>query len=161
MALARYAIILACGVFSVEITFGQEHLPVNADPTNPQTLEMLTERAKMFEAKAQLATQCAKGIRLIQKVVNLTSPNEDSEEEEWIRETFLLVRLWFTKEQQDEWYFAGKEFAFLVTDIDQAHTKEEAMETYKKGFSLIMNAQVAALERLSDDLESRQKALAY
>lgn len=160
MVLTRLVMTLAFGLTSVGIAFAQEHSPVQANLASPQILATLTKRAELFEAKAKLVTQCAKALRLIQKVMNLTEPNEDNEEEQWTRETFLLVRMWFTQEQQDEWYFAGKEFAVsMVTDMDQAHTKEEAMATYKRGFALIMNAQIAALEKMSDDLDARRNRI--
>lgn len=125
-----------------------------------QIFATLTERAKLFEAKARLATQCAKGLRLIENVATLTAPNDDDEEAQWRHETFFLVRMWFTKEQQDEWYFAGNEVGdYLKSHIDEAHSKEEALEIYKRAFALIMNAQVAALEKMSHDLDARMNRI--
>ncbi|MGB4068910.1 MAG: hypothetical protein WBK08_12850 [Nitrospira sp.] len=164
MVLVRYLMILAFSLSSAGIASAQEHSPVNAVLPSPQTLATLTTRAEFFEAKAQLATQCAKGLRLVQSVMNLAAPNDDEDEGKyddedearWFRETYLLLRMWFTKEQQDEWYFAGKEFAGdSATFLEGVRTKAEAMDKYKRVFALIMNAQVAALEKLSDDLDAR------
>ncbi len=128
MLLARYAVILVFGLASVGIASAQEHSPLQAN------LATLTKRAEMFEAKAQLATQCAKALRLIEKVMNLTEPNEDNEEAQWTRETFFLVRMWFTQEQQDEWYFAGKEFAVSMgPQMEQARTKRKPWRFTKEG----------------------------
>jgi len=93
-------------------------------------------------------------------VATLTAPNDDDEEAQWRHETFFLVRMWFTKEQQDEWYFAGNEMGdYLKPHIDEAHSKEEALEIYKRAFALIMNAQVAALEKMSHDLDARMNRI--
>jgi hypothetical protein len=82
------------------------------DQKSHQIFATLTERAELFEAKAKFAAQCVKGLQLIQKVAALTAPKDDDEEEaQWTRETFFLVRMWFGKEDQDEWYFAGQEMA--------------------------------------------------
>lgn len=159
--------ILLLGLFSVASASGQERSPTNldqdsvmtaldqSDQTSDHIFATLKGRIRLFEVKAQLATQCAKGLRLIENVMKLTEPNEDDEEAEWARETFFLVHTWF-EEQEKEWYFAGKEFAVSMgPQIEQAHSKEEAMETYKRGFALIMNAQIAALEKMSHDLDAR------
>ncbi|QPD04902.1 MAG: hypothetical protein Nkreftii_002676 [Candidatus Nitrospira kreftii] len=171
MTLTRYALILVLGLFSIGSAFGQENSPMNLDQdsamtaldrynqTSHQIFATLTERAKLFEAKAQLATQCAKGLRLIENVATLTAPNDD-DEAQWRHETFFLVRMWFTKEQQDEWYFAGNEVGdYLKSHIDEAHSKEEALEIYKRAFALIMNAQVAVLEKMSHDLDARMNRI--
>ncbi len=167
MALARCAMILLLGLFSVGTASGQEHSPTNLDQDSAMTaldqydqtsdhiFATVTGRTRLFEVKAQLATQCAKGLRLIENVMKLTEPNEDDEEADWAHETFFLVHTWF-EEQEKEWQFAGKEFAAsMIPQIEQAHSKEEAMETYKRAFALIMNAQIAALEKMSHDLDAR------
>lgn len=173
MMLVRYAVLVVLGFASVGIACGQEHSPVNTDkesaitaldryePTSQHTLATLTRRAELFEAKAQLATQCAKGLRLVEKTVNASSPEEDTKEDaQWVHDTSFLLRMWFTKEQQDEWYFTGKEYAaYATTYADEVHTKAEAWETYRKVFGLIMNAQVAVLEKLSDDLDARMNRM--
>jgi hypothetical protein len=141
MTLIRYALTLALGFSSVGIASAQESSPMNINQDSAMTVldrynqmshqifATLTERAKLFEAKARLATQCAKGLRLIENVATLTAPNDDDEEAQWRHETFFLVRMWFTKEQQDEWYFAGNEVGdYLKSHIDEAHSKEEALE---------------------------------
>lgn len=167
MPLTRYALTLALGIFSVGSASGQEHSPTNLDQdsvmtaldqydqTSDQIFATLTGRTRLFEVKAQLATQCAKGLRLIEKVMKLTEPNEDDEEADWAHETFFLVHTWF-QEQEKEWQFAGKEFATsMIPQIELAHSREEAMETYKRGFALIINAQIAVLEKMSHDLDAR------
>lgn len=172
MTLIRYALTLALGFPSVGIASAQESSPMNINQDSAMTaldqynqashqiFATLTERAKLFDAKARLATQCAKGLRLIENVATLTAPNDDDEEAEWRHETFFLVRMWFTKEQQDEWYFAGNEVGdYLKSHIDEAHSKEEALEIYKRAFALIMNAQVAALEKMSHDLDARMNRI--
>lgn len=172
MTLIRYALTLVLGVSSVGSASGQERSPTNLDQdsvmtaldqydqTSQQIFATLTERAKLFEAKAQLATQCAKGLRLIEKVMKLTEPDEEDGEAEWKRETFFLVRMWFSEEQRDEWYFAGKEFvADLDTYLEGGPTKAEAMVKYKRVFDQIMNAQVAVLEKMSHDLDARLNRL--
>jgi hypothetical protein len=163
---------LVLGFPSVGIASAQESSPMNINQDSAMTVldqynqmshqifATLTERAKLFEAKARLATQCAKGLRLIENVATLTAPNEDDEEAQWRHETFFLVRMWFTKEQQDEWYFAGNEMGdYLKPHIDEAHSKEEALEIYKRAFALIMNAQLAALEKMSHDLDARMNRI--
>ena len=172
MTLIRYALTLALGFSSVGIASAQESSPMNINQDSAMTaldqynqashqiFATLTERAKLFEAKARLATQCAKGLRLIENVETLTAPNDDDDEAQWRHETFFLVRMWFTKEQQDEWYFAGNEVGdYLKSHIDEAHSKEEALEIYKRAFALIMNAQVAALEKMSHDLDARMNRI--
>jgi hypothetical protein len=172
MTLIRYALTLALGFSSVGIASAQESSPMNINQDSAMTVldrynqmshqifATLTERAKLFEAKARLATQCAKGLRLIENVATLTAPNDDDEEAQWRHETFFLVRMWFTKEQQDEWYFAGNEVGdYLKSHIDEAHSKEEALRIYKRAFALIMNAQVAALEKMSHDLDARMNRI--
>ncbi|MBA5868825.1 MAG: hypothetical protein GDA68_02285 [Nitrospira sp. CR2.1] len=87
--------------------------------------------------------------------MKLTEPDEEDGEAEWTRETWFLVHTWF-EEQEKEWYFAGKKFAVSMdTQLEQVHSKEEAMETYNRGFALIMNAQIAVLEKMSHDLDVR------
>lgn len=172
MALRAYVMILAFAFSSVGFASAQESSPLNIDKdsamtaldrydqTSHQIFATLTERAKLFEAKAQLATQCAKGLRLIENVATLIAPNDDDEEAQWTRETFFLVRMWFSEEQRNEWYFAGKEVAdYMTSHIDEAHSKEEALEIYKRGFALIMNAQIAVLERMSHDLDARMNRI--
>jgi len=172
MTLIRYALTLALGFSSVGFASGQESSSTNTDEssamtaldqysqTSHQIFATLTGRAKLFEVKAQLATQCAKGLRLIENVATLIAPNDDDEEAQWAHETFFLVRMWFSEEQRNEWYFAGKEVAdYIKSRIDEAHSKEEALEIYKKGFALIMNAQVAALEKMSHDLDARMNRI--
>ncbi len=130
------------------------------DQTSRQIYATLTERAGLFEAKAQFATQCAKGLRLIQKVATLTAPNDDEEEAQWVRETFSLVRKWFSKENQDEWYFAGQEMAdYGKALMEEAQSKEEALARYKKVFALVTNAQIAVLEKMSRDLDARMNRI--
>ena len=172
MTLIRYALTLALGVSSVGIASGQESFPTNLDQdsamtvldrydqTSDQIFATLTGRTRLFEAKAQLATQCAKGLRLIEKVMKLTEPDEEDGEAEWTRETSFLVRTWLSEEQRNEWYFAGKEFvADLDTYLEGRPTKAEAMVKYKSGFALIMNTQIAVLERISHDLDARLNRL--
>lgn len=102
------------------------------------TVPLNRGRTRLFEVKARLAAQCAKGLRLIEKVMKLTEPEEKDGEAEWTRETLFLVHTWF-EEQEKEWYFAGKTFAVSMdTQLEQAHSREEAMETYNRGFALIM-----------------------
>ncbi len=138
------------------------------DPASQRTLAMLEQRAELFEVQAKLATQCAKGLRLAQEAVNLTSSLPDEETAQWIRETYFLVSAWFTKEQRDEWYFAGKEvveYAETYAENSESlrsrfHAKEvEKVAMYNRGIALIMNAQVAALEKLSNDLVTRMNSI--
>lgn len=160
MTLARYALTLALGLSSVGITSAQEHPPMPTGPTSPQALAILTERAEFFEAKAKLATQSAKGLRLVQNVMKLTTPDDDGEETQWTHETYLLLSMWFSAEQRDEWYLAGKEFGSdFETYLKGVPTKEEALERYKEMFAQIMNAQVTVLEKLSNDLDARMNRL--
>ena len=92
--------------------------------------------------------------------MKLTEPDEEDGEAEWTRETSFLVRTWLSEEQRNEWYFAGKEFvADLDTYLEGRPTKAEAMVKYKSGFALIMNAQIAVLERISHDLDARLNRL--
>lgn len=171
MTLIRYALTLALGLSSVGMASAQESSPVNIDEDSAMTaldrydqtshhiFATLTGRAKLFEVKAQLATQCAKGLRLIENVATLIAPNDDDEEAQWAHETFFLVHTWF-EEQEKEWQFAGKEVAdYIKSRIDGAHSKEEALEIYKKGFALIMNAQIAVLEKMSHDLDARMNRI--
>ncbi len=172
MTLARIVIILAFGYSSVGIASGQESSPINIhessvrtagdryDQRSRQIFATLTTRAELFEAKARFATQCAKGLQLIQKVAALTAPKDDEEEAQWTRETFFLVRMWFGKEDQDEWYFAGQEVAENGKALmEEAHSKEEVLERYKKVFALVMNAQIAVLEKMSRDLDARMNRI--
>lgn len=171
MTLIRYALTLALGFPSVGIASAQESSPTNTDESSAMTaldqydqtshhiFATLTGRTRLFEVKAQLATQCAKGLRLIENVATLIAPNDDDEEAQWAHETFFLIHTWF-EEQEKEWQFAGKEVAdYIKSRIDEAHSKEEALEIYKKGFALIMNAQVAALEKMSHDLDARMNRI--
>lgn len=161
--------ILTLGLSSVGSASAQDGPPATADEksvmaapdqTSDQIFATVKGRTKLFEVKAQLATQCAKGLRLIEKVMKLTEPNEDDEETDWTHETYFLVHKWFTEEQEKEWYFAGKEFAVsMIPEMEQAHSREEAMETYKRGFALMMNAQIAEMEKMSRELDARMNRL--
>lgn len=130
------------------------------DPTSQQTLSTLPERARLFEMKAKLETQCAKGLRLAQKSVNLTSEMDYFEGGRWIMETYMLVMPWVSKEELDEWYFSGKEVDELVKRYvednqsrpEGAPMNEEELAVYNGFFALLMNAQVAALEKVSNTL---------
>jgi hypothetical protein len=43
--------------------------------------------------------------------------------------------------------------------MEEAHSKEEALEVYKKLFALITNAQIAVLEKMSHDLDARMNRM--
>ena len=130
------------------------------DPTNIQTLTTLNERAKLFEIKAQFGALCAKGLQLAQ--LALASPTvlpTDEEMNEWDREVNLLVYTWFTEEQKAEWFSSGKEVLdYLNIQGERLRGMPNNNEKVALGnrlFALLMNAEVEALEKLSNDLGTR------
>lgn len=180
-----YAMLLVFGFSSPGFAYEETHSPIEAppgaipdpqypgdrkasaitaltryDPTSQQTLSTLPERARLFEMRVKLETQCAKGLRLAQKSINLTSEMDYVEGQQWVMETYVLVMPWVSKEQLDEWYFSGKEVGELLKRYiednqsrpEGAPMNEEERAAYNGFFALLMNAQVAALEKVSNTL---------
>lgn len=134
------------------------------DSKSNQTLITLNERAKLFEIKAHFGALCAKGLQLAQ--LALASPTvlpTDEEMNEWDREVNLLVYTWFTEEQKAEWASAGKEVLdYLNIQGERLRGMPNNNEKVALGnrlFALLMNAEVEALEKLSNDLGTQITAI--
>lgn len=133
------------------------------DPASTETLATLKQRAGLFEIKAQLDTLCAKGLQLAQQVLAAPTPFLlDQRATEWEREMYPLVYGSFTQAQRAEWFLAGKEILDYVNTQDERLSglnDQERAEFINRLFALMMSVQVDALEKLSNDLGTRIKAI--